>query len=192
MRVAVRDRSKTRDVPLAADTFVDDRWLVVDDPGTDIVVEVIGGIEPASSSSCRRSPTASPWSPRTRSSSRTHGDELFDAADAAGLDLAFEAAVAGGIPLIRPLKESLAGERVDSRARHRERHDELHPHADVRARVVLRRRARGGAAARLRRGRSHRRRRGVRRRREVRDPRLDRVQHRRVVSATSTARASPA
>ena len=40
------------------------------------------------------------------------GKELFDAADAAGLDLAFEAAVAGGIPLIRPLKESLAGERV--------------------------------------------------------------------------------
>ena len=43
----------------------------------------------------------------------THGEELFSAADRAGGDLYFEAAVAGGIPLIRPLRESLAGERVD-------------------------------------------------------------------------------
>ena len=105
----------------------------------------------------------------------TRGRELFDAADAQGLDLVFEAAVAGGIPLIRPLKESLAGERVTPGDRHRERHDELHPHADVRGGCGLRRRARRGAAARVRRGRSHRRRRGLRRGGQVRDPRVDRV-----------------
>ena len=66
----------------------------------------------------------------------------------------FEAAVAGGVPLIRPLKESLAGDRVAPPARDRERHDQLHPHADVRARLGLRRGARGGAAAGLRGGRS--------------------------------------
>ena len=57
-----------------------------------------------------------------------HGAELFDGGRRAGVDLLFEAAVAGAIPLIRPLRESLAGERIDRVDGHRERHDQLHPH----------------------------------------------------------------
>ena len=90
---------------------------------------------------------------------------------------AFEASVAGGIPLIRSA-QGIARRRAHlAHPRHRQRHDQLHPHPDVRARVVVRRRARRGAAARVRRGRSDRRRRGVRRGGQVRDPRVDRVQH---------------
>jgi homoserine dehydrogenase len=112
-RVAVRDPAKVRDVPIASDAFVDDPLLVVDDPGTDIVVELIGGVEPARSLVLHALANGKPVVTGNKELLATHGGELFDAADAAGLDLAFEAAVAGGIPLIRPLKTSLAGERVE-------------------------------------------------------------------------------
>ncbi len=62
--------------------------------------------------SSARSRTASPSSPRTRSCSRTTARSCSTPSDAAGVDLAFEAAVAGGIPLIAPLRESLAGDRI--------------------------------------------------------------------------------
>ena len=112
-RVAVRDPSKARDVPLPSETFVDDPTLVVDDPGTDIVVELIGGTEPARTLLLQAFANGKPVVTGNKELLATHGGELFDAADAAGLDLAFEAAVAGGIPLIRPLRTSLAGERVE-------------------------------------------------------------------------------
>ena len=61
-----------------------------------------------------------------------HAAVLAHTAAAAGLDLLYEAAVAGAIPLIRPLRESLAGERIAPGHGHRERHDQLHPHHHVR------------------------------------------------------------
>jgi len=112
-RVAVRDPSKVRDVPLPADAFVDDPSLVVDDPGTDIVVELIGGVVPARTLVLQAFANGKPVVTGNKELLATYGGELFEAADAAGLDLAYEAAVAGGIPLIRPLKTSLAGERVE-------------------------------------------------------------------------------
>jgi len=112
-RVAVRDPSKVRDVPLPADAFVDDPLLVVDDPGTDIVVELIGGVVPARTLVLQAFANGKPVVTGNKELLATYGGELFEAADAAGLDLAYEAAVAGGIPLIRPLKTSLAGERVE-------------------------------------------------------------------------------
>ena len=111
-RVAVRDVSKVRDVPLPPDAFVDDPRLVVDDPGTDIVVELIGGVVPARELLLQAFANGKPVVTANKELLATHGADLFAAADAAGLDLAFEAAVAGGIPLIRPLRTSLAGERV--------------------------------------------------------------------------------
>ena len=112
-RVAVRDRAKVRDVPLPAEAFVEDGRLVVDDPGTDVVVELIGGTVPARSLILQALANGKPVVTGNKELLATHGAELFAAADAAGLDLAFEAAVAGGIPLIRPLRSSLAGERVE-------------------------------------------------------------------------------
>jgi homoserine dehydrogenase len=112
-RVAVREPAKVRDVPLPPDVFVDDPRLVVDDPGTDIVVELIGGVVPARELLLQAFANGKPVVTANKELLATHGADLFAAADAAGLDLAFEAAVAGGIPLIRPLRTSLAGERVE-------------------------------------------------------------------------------
>ena len=64
-----------------------------------------------------------------------------------GVDFLFEASVGGGIPLIRPLRESLAGDRIRRVDGHRERHHQLHPDAHERRRAVVRRRAGGGAGA---------------------------------------------
>jgi homoserine dehydrogenase len=111
-RVAVRDPSKHRDVPLDASAFTDDPMQVLDDPDVDIVCELIGGGEPAGSLVLAAFERDKPVVTANKELLAMRGRELFDAADAKGLDLYFEAAVGGGIPLIRPLKESLTGERL--------------------------------------------------------------------------------
>jgi homoserine dehydrogenase len=112
-RVAVRDAARARDLPLPADRFTDDPSAVVDDPAIDIVCELIGGVEPARDLLLRALGSGKSVVTANKELLAAHGEELFAAADEAGGDLYFEAAVAGGIPLIRPLRESLAGERVD-------------------------------------------------------------------------------
>lgn len=111
-KVSVRDLGRDRDVPLPADAFTTEATRIVDDPGIDVVVEVIGGIQPAKDLLLRAIANGKRVVTANKELLASEGRELFDAADAAGLDLLFEAAVAGGTPLIRPLKESLAGERV--------------------------------------------------------------------------------
>ncbi len=111
-RVAVRDPDRDRGVPLAGEVFTDDAASIVDDPQIDVVCELIGGIEPAKHLLLGAIAGGKSVVTANKELLATEGKDLFDAADAAGLDLLFEAAVAGGIPLIRPLKESLAGERV--------------------------------------------------------------------------------
>ncbi len=111
-RVAVRDPERARDVPLPPGAFTIDGVAIVDDPEIDVVCELIGGVEPAKSLVLRALAGGKPVVTANKELLATEGRPLFEAAEAAGLDLLFEAAVAGGIPLIRPLKESLAGERV--------------------------------------------------------------------------------
>jgi homoserine dehydrogenase len=111
-RIVVRDLDRDRDVPLPSEVFTTDPSAVVDDPGIDVVVEVVGGIEPAKGLLLRALANGKRVVTANKELLANEGRELFDAADAAGLDLLFEAAVAGGIPLIRPLKDSLAGDRV--------------------------------------------------------------------------------
>jgi homoserine dehydrogenase len=84
----------------------------VDDPSIDVIVEVIGGIEPARTLISRALVTKKPVVTGNKELLANIGAELFTAAHDAGVDLLFEAAVAGGIPLIRPLRESLVGERI--------------------------------------------------------------------------------
>jgi homoserine dehydrogenase len=110
--VAVRDPDRRRDVPLAPGVFVADPMAVIDDPDVDIVCELIGGSEPAGSLIMAAFDREKPVVTANKELLATRGRELFDASDAKGLDLYFEAAVGGGIPLIRPLKESLTGERL--------------------------------------------------------------------------------
>jgi homoserine dehydrogenase len=110
--VAVRSLSRERDAPVPASAFTSDAGAVVADPDIDIVVEVIGGIEPARSLILTALKAGKPVVTANKELLANCGSELFEAASMAGVDLLFEAAVAGAIPLIRPLRESLAGERI--------------------------------------------------------------------------------
>ncbi|HEX4904287.1 MAG TPA: homoserine dehydrogenase [Acidimicrobiales bacterium] len=111
-RVAVRNVSKERPVHLADGVFTNDAAAVVHDPTIDVVVEVIGGIEPARTLILDALKNGKPVVTANKELLANVGSDLFAAADAAGRDLLFEAAVAGGIPIIRPLRESLVGERI--------------------------------------------------------------------------------
>ena len=111
-RVAVRNVSREREVDLAAGVLVRDARAVVDDPEVDLVVEVIGGIEPARELIAAALAAGKPVVTANKELLANVGTELYAAADAAGVDLLFEAAVAGGIPIVRALRESLRGEPI--------------------------------------------------------------------------------
>src|SRR5207248_3031551 len=89
-----------------------DAEAVVTAADVDVVVECIGGIEPARGLILDALKAGKPVVTANKELLANVGAELFEAAAAAGRDLLFEAAVGGGIPLIRPLRESLAGERI--------------------------------------------------------------------------------
>jgi homoserine dehydrogenase len=111
-RVAVAHLEKARDLPLPTSCFTDDAAAVVGDLDVDIVVEVIGGIEPARTLIVDALMAGKPVVTANKELIATHGRELFETAEGAGVDILFEASVGGGIPLIRPLRESLAGDRI--------------------------------------------------------------------------------
>src|SRR3954469_6626832 len=111
-RVAVRNTAKQRDVDLPEGCLTHDAEAVVHDDDVDVVVEVIGGIEPARTLILDALKAGKPVVSANKELLANVGGELFQAAAAAGVDLLFEAAVGGGIPLIRALRESLAGERI--------------------------------------------------------------------------------
>jgi homoserine dehydrogenase len=111
-RVAVRSSSRERPVELAEGVLTTDAAGVVKDPEVDVVVEMIGGIEPARELITAALANGKPVVSANKELLANFGAELFAAAEDAGVDLLFEAAVAGGIPLIRPLRESLVGERI--------------------------------------------------------------------------------
>ena len=109
--VAVGDPSRSRPgVPAALITG--DAKGLVNDPRVDLVVELIGGVDPArglvESALAARKPVVT----ANKELLAAHGTVLAELAASAGLDLLYEAAVAGAIPIIRPLRESLAGERI--------------------------------------------------------------------------------
>jgi len=112
VRVAVRDLAKPRDVKLPPEAFTDDPASVVRDPDVDVVVETIGGLEPARTLIVDALRAGKPVVTANKELVARHGPELFSIAADAGVDLLFEASVAGGIPLLRPLRESLAGDRI--------------------------------------------------------------------------------
>src|SRR2546423_4976535 len=111
-RVAVRNTAKQRAVDVASGVLTNDAMSVVEDPSVDVVVELIGGIEPARELILTALQNGKAVVTGNKELLANVGGELFEAADKAGVDLLFEADVAGGIPLIRPLRESLAGERL--------------------------------------------------------------------------------
>ncbi len=108
--VAVRDASRPRDgVPPA---LLTDDAAELAGRGSDIVVEVMGGIEPARSLILSAMAAGSSVVTANKALLAADGATLYRAAAENGVDLYFEASVAGAIPLLRPLRESLAGDRV--------------------------------------------------------------------------------
>jgi homoserine dehydrogenase len=107
--IAVRRPNKHREVP--AELLTTDADSLVESD-VDIVVEVIGGIEPVRSLLLKALRAGKSVVTANKALLAEHGPELYAAADASGADIYFEAAVAGAIPLLRPLRESLAGDRI--------------------------------------------------------------------------------
>jgi homoserine dehydrogenase len=111
--IAVRRPGRARgDLPVDPALFTDDAQALVTRDDVDIVVEVIGGIEPARSLILSAMEAGSSVVTANKALLAEDGATLFTAAEKHGVDLYYEAAVAGAIPLLRPLRESLAGDRV--------------------------------------------------------------------------------
>ncbi|MDQ6851915.1 MAG: homoserine dehydrogenase [Actinomycetota bacterium] len=108
--IAVRRPGRHTDLPAALVTT--DAAALVDRADIDIVVEVIGGIEPARSLLLSALKSGKSVVSANKALLAEDGATLHDAAASAGVDLYYEAAVAGAIPLLRPLRESLAGDRI--------------------------------------------------------------------------------
>jgi homoserine dehydrogenase len=111
--IAVRRPGRPRpDLPADPALFTDDAAALVRRDDIDIVVEVIGGIEPARSLVLSAMESGASVVTANKALLAEDGATLFEAAEKHGVDLYYEAAVAGAIPLLRPLRESLAGDRV--------------------------------------------------------------------------------
>jgi len=109
--IAVRDLKSKRNDGVPAELLTTDAQTLI--LGADIVIEVMGGIEPARSYILQALNSGSDVITANKALLATHGPELFDAAEQVGAQLYFEAAVAAAIPIIRPLRESLAGDKVN-------------------------------------------------------------------------------
>src|SRR5450755_1918129 len=110
--IAVRRLNRKRDVDLDPALFTTDAATLVARDDIDIVVEVIGGIEPARSLLLSAMSHGASIVTANKALLAEDGATLYDAASKHGVDLYFEASVAGAIPLLRPLRESLAGDTV--------------------------------------------------------------------------------
>ncbi|WP_134766275.1 homoserine dehydrogenase [Nocardioides sp. 1609] len=110
--VAVRRIDAPRDVELPAGLLTTDAEALVARDDVDLVVEVIGGIEPARTLILSALEHGASVVTANKALLAEDGPTLFEAAEKAGRDLYYEAAVAGAIPILRPLRESLAGDRV--------------------------------------------------------------------------------
>jgi len=111
-QIAVRDLSRVRPVGVDGAAFTTDAMAVATDPSIDVIVEVMGGISPARELILAALAAGKPVITANKALLAAHGSELFAAAEVGGVDLLFEASVAGGIPFIRPLRESLLAEPV--------------------------------------------------------------------------------
>jgi len=106
-RASVRSLAKDRCLKIDPSSLTTDSLSIVEDPEIDIICELIGGIEEARALTLRAFENGKPVITANKALICEHGDELFQAAEKAGVRYAFEASVAGGIPIIKVLRESL-------------------------------------------------------------------------------------
>lgn len=111
-RIAVAHPGKPRALMLPEGVLVGDARLVIDDPDVDVVVEVMGGIEPARTYITSALARGKSVVTANKQLMASRGDELLSAAASAGVDLFFEASVCGGIPVLKTIRESLAADQI--------------------------------------------------------------------------------
>jgi homoserine dehydrogenase len=114
VRVADLDTETDRGVDLSHVRFDTDAEGLIDDPEVDIVVELIGGYDVARRFILRAIERGRHVVTANKALLALHGAEIFDAAADVGVDVAFEASVAGGIPILRSLREGLVANRIES------------------------------------------------------------------------------
>ena len=111
-RVGVRQIQKQRSVSLDPALFTTDLQAIVKDPEISILVELLGGVEPARSLILQGIREGKHIVTANKAVIARHGEEIFEAAAEAGVYVLLEAAVGGGIPVIEPLKQSLCANRI--------------------------------------------------------------------------------
>ncbi|MEH1923089.1 homoserine dehydrogenase [Nostoc sp.] len=111
-RVGVRSLDKPRAVELSTEVLTTDLDSIVNDPAVDIVVEVMGGLEPARSLILKALSNGKHVVTANKAAIARFGAEIFTTANQAGVYVMLEAAVGGGIPVIQPLKQSLSVNRI--------------------------------------------------------------------------------
>ncbi len=111
-RVGVRSLDKPRTVELSTEVLTTDLEAIVNDPAIDIVVEVMGGLEPARSLILKALSNGKHVVTANKAAIARFGAEIFTTANQAGVYVMLEAAVGGGIPVIQPLKQSLSVNRI--------------------------------------------------------------------------------
>lgn len=109
--IAVRNLDSKRDTDLPKELFTTDAESLIN--SADIVIELMGGIEPARSYITKALNSGADVITANKALIAAHGTELLDLAEQLGAQLYYEAAVGGAIPIIRPLRESLAGDKVN-------------------------------------------------------------------------------
>jgi homoserine dehydrogenase len=113
--VSARDRSRDRGFPVTGLRWYEDPVALAADPGVDVVVELIGGSEgPARALAEAAIAAGKPLVTANKALLAVHGASLARAAEERGVALGFEAAVAGGIPVIKALREGLSGNRISA------------------------------------------------------------------------------
>jgi homoserine dehydrogenase len=112
VKVAVRDTARDRGLDISRSLLTANPSHVVDDPYIDIVVELIGGYEPAKELLLRAIARGKHVVTANKALLAVHGSEIHAAADRAGVTIGFEGSVGGGIPVIKALKEALAANRI--------------------------------------------------------------------------------
>jgi len=113
VHASARDLAKPRICSLEGITLTDRPEAVVDDPAVSVVVELMGGTELARDLTLRAIEKGKHVVTANKALIALHGNEIFDAARRHGVMVAFEAAVAGGIPIIKAIREGLAGNRIE-------------------------------------------------------------------------------
>ena len=111
-KVADRDTDRLQSLGLEDHKLVTDADQVINDPDIDVVIELIGGINPARIFITRALENGKYVVTANKDLMASHGEELLDLARKNEVNILYEASVGGGIPLIRPLKHSLVGDRV--------------------------------------------------------------------------------